>query len=112
MSLFKEEVMPAAAEADLSEGDYSELLSVARQDVQWQTARRGTVQHEVLEGEGARVYAEGDELRIQVTCRADAGELRERIPYALVVTLEVAPETQLPVYQEMRAIRPKVGVRR
>lgn len=112
MSLFDEgDDLSTDADVSLAEGEYSDLLKVSRQDVHWQTARRGTLQHEVLEGEGRSVYGEGDELRIEVTCRADAGDLKVPIPYALVVTLEVAPTTSLPVYQEMQAIRPKVAIR-
>jgi len=41
-----------------------EALGVERLDAQWQAVRRGTVQHEVLEGERAVVFADGDALNL------------------------------------------------
>jgi len=49
-----------------------------------------TLQHRVMQGEDAKVFLDGDKLRITVSCKEDAGLLTERIPYALAVTLEVA----------------------
>jgi hypothetical protein len=37
-----------------------------------------------------------------VSCRADAGELDEEVPYALVTTLEVAEEVGVIIYDEVR----------
>ena len=65
--------------------------------------RRGTVQHDVWEGEKAAAYTDGANLKILVSCAADAGELVEKIPYALCVSLEVAPGIELPIYQEIAA---------
>ena len=69
--------------------------------------QRGTVQHEVLEGQGATVFQDGDALGIQVNCRADAGDVPAPIPYGLAISLEVVQGTQLsltplPVYNEVR----------
>ena len=85
------------------------LLGVSRREADWQAARRGTVQHEIFEGQMAAVFEQDSESVIQVNCRADAGKLVDEIPYALAVTLEVAPEIDLPIYQEIVArIRPRV----
>jgi hypothetical protein len=92
------------------------VLRVARQDVHGNAVSRGTVQHEVLEGEfSAMDIAEDAELRIPVVCFADAvsGDSlpAEGIPYALVVSLEVAPKTGLHIYEQVRdRIRPRVRV--
>jgi hypothetical protein len=86
-------------------------LQVARSEVDWQAVQRGTVQHEVLEGDAAAAFADGDALAITVNCRADAGSLPEDVPYALVVTLEIAPEIRLPIYDEVAArVRARVPV--
>ncbi len=67
-------------------------LSVDRTQADWQTVQRGTLQHEILEGESSGEFVQGANLEIQVSCRADAGVLEERIPYALVTTIEVASD--------------------
>ena len=77
-------------------------LGVARQDADGRAVRRGTVQHEVLEGERAVAYTDGTFMEIKVNCRADAGRLTDEIPYGLAVTLSVKEELDLPIYQEIR----------
>jgi len=74
--------------------------------------RRGTVQHEIFEGTGARGFADGDALRIQVNCREDAPGLDDPVSYGLVVSLEVAEGVPVGVYQQVRqALREVVGIR-
>ncbi len=77
-------------------------LQVKRQQADYRAVQRGTLQHEVLEGRGAAAFSEGDVLKVQVSCRADAGTLEETVPYALVTTLEVAEDLLLDIYDEMR----------
>ena len=77
-------------------------LKVTRQQADHRAVRRGTLQHEVLEGSAAAAFGQGDALEIQVSCRADAGTLEERVPYALVTTLEVAANLVLDIYDEVR----------
>jgi len=69
--------------------------------------QRGTVQHEVLEGDKVTVFQDGAAIAIQVNCRADAGDVPAPIPYGLAITLEVVEEVQsrlisIPIYQEVR----------
>jgi hypothetical protein len=65
----------------------------------------------VFQGESSAAFADGDTLDVRVNCRADAGELEEDIPYALAVTLEVAPTVNVLIYDEVAArIRPQVAV--
>ncbi|ABZ83557.1 conserved hypothetical protein [Heliomicrobium modesticaldum Ice1] len=78
-----------------------EALGVSRQNAQWQAVRRGTLQHEVLEGEAAVAYTDGAFMEIKINCRADAGPLTEPVPYGLAVTLSVKEDVNLPVYQEI-----------
>ena len=90
-----------------------EIIGVERQDANWQTVRRGTVQHECFEGDQVVSFVDGENLVLTVNCRADAGTFEERAPYAVVATLEVAPETGLPIYQEVAArIRSRCQSRR
>ena len=83
---------------------------IRRSQVDWQMAQRGTVQHEILEGDQATVLVRNQSLSIQVNCRAQAGGLDESVPYALAVSLEVAEGIGIPIYNEIRA-KLSVGVR-
>ena len=73
-----------------------------RIDADHRATQRGTLQHEVLEGDAAVPFQDGDDIVIKVNCRADAGSIGEPIKYALAVTLEVAEGIDLPIYQEIR----------
>jgi hypothetical protein len=85
---------------------------VDRVDVDHNTARRGTVQHDVLVGRRAEPYAADKMIELVVSCRADAGELAAAPPYALIVTLEVPQDVNLPIYQQVQqGLRIGVGVR-
>ncbi|MGE5698882.1 MAG: S8 family peptidase [Deltaproteobacteria bacterium] len=64
--------------------------------------QRGTLQHEVCEGDSAIAFVDGDELVFKINCMADAGKLSEPVPFALCVSLEVAEGIDLPIYQEIR----------
>lgn len=87
-------------------------LSVTRSGVDWQAVKRGTVQHEVLEGDHSVINVAPDAtLEIPVSCVEDAGAFTEPIPYALAVSLEVAAGANVRVYDEVRSrIRPRVPV--
>ncbi|MBI4660311.1 MAG: S8 family peptidase [Verrucomicrobia bacterium] len=89
----------------------NEKLATGRQDAEWRSARNGTVQHELFEGERAAAFAADDTMLIKVNCRADANSLEVSIRYGLVVSLEVAEELRVPVYDEVAVrIRPTVPV--
>ena len=77
-------------------------LKVDRLQADYRAVQRGTLQHEILEGRAAAAFSQGDDLEIQVNCRADAGTLEERVPYALITTLEVAEDLMLDIYDEVR----------
>jgi hypothetical protein len=97
--------------ADLWFAPPKDPLRVERQQADWRAVQRGTLQHEVLEGDEAAVFVDGANLEIQVNCRPDAGELEEPVPYALVTTLEVAEEIGIPIYEEIRTrVRARVLV--
>ena len=69
--------------------------------------QRGTLQHEVLEGDRATVFQDGEVITIKVSCRADADDILTPIPYGLAITLEGVDAVQqrlfpLPIYEEVR----------
>lgn len=72
------------------------------------TVRRGTVQHEVLQGEQAAAFRENEQVVVKVSARKTDGDplvadRRTRIPYALAITMEVGIDSGLRVYEEVRA---------
>lgn len=86
-------------------------LGVSRCEADYHAAMRGTVHHEIWEGQKATPFGEADELALQVNCREHAVGLEQPVPYALLLTLEVAPDLGVEVYQEVRAkIAPRVRV--
>lgn len=87
--------------------DPSNAIAPKRQFADHRAVQRGTLQHEVLEGDNATVFRDGDSIAIKVNCRAEAAEIPEPIRYGLVVTLEVAEGVvprlfTIPIYQEVR----------
>jgi hypothetical protein len=88
------------------------LLETSRTSVDWMAVRRGTVQHEVFEGEKAAPINDGDTMAIKVNCKKDARRITSPIPYGLVVSLEVAEGVDIPVYEEIRArVAPVIEIR-
>ena len=63
------------------------------------SVRKGSLQHEVLTGDGAVPFLSGDSVRIQVNCRSLVGTLADKVPYGLAVTLETT--AALPIYDEI-----------
>ena len=69
--------------------------------------QRGTLQHEMLDGDRATFFQDGDSIAVKVNCRADAGDIPAPIRYGLAITLEVAEGVEqrtevLPIYEEVR----------
>lgn len=79
-----------------------ERLGVSRAEIDSDTARRGTVEHRILEGESVVAIVDGDTLDITVNCREDAGGLNQTIPYALAVTLEVAEPLEASIFEQVQ----------
>ena len=97
--------------ADLWFDPPNEPLRVSRQQADWRAVRRGTLQHEILEGERVAVFVDGAHLEIQVNCRAGAGSLEDEVPYALAITLEVAEVLNIDIYDEVRVAVHAIQVR-
>lgn len=88
-----------------------DAYGVSRANCEWHHVRRGTLQHEVLEGQNALAVVDGKEVVFKVNCSKDAGTLSSSVPFALCVSLEVAEGITLPIYQEIRdRVSVRVGV--
>jgi hypothetical protein len=77
-------------------------LASTRSDADWRAVRRGTVQHEVFEGQRAEPFIDGDVIEIKVNCREDAGKIQSPLAYGLVVSLEVSEGVDIAIYNEIR----------
>lgn len=91
-------------------------LRVKRREVDHDSVTRGTVQHEVLEGDDAVPITDDTTIEVQVNCRADAGaKLTQPVPYALLVTLETALPLGVSIYEQIKlkldALRAPVSIR-
>lgn len=87
-------------------------LAPTRSDADWRAVRRGTVQHEVFEGRRAEPFVDGEFIEIKVNCREDAGKIQNPVAYGLVVSLEVAEDIDIPIYNEVRTrIAPSIQIR-
>ena len=75
-----------------------------RSEAEPNMVRRGSLQHEIIEGTRAMTFAEGDAFSIHVECMDDAQHLRkkEEIKYALVASVETAEQTSTTIYDEVR----------
>lgn len=76
-------------------------LRVTRQDADWRTVKRGSVQHEVLAGDAAAAYLDGTAIVVQVNCRALVQSMKDTVPFGLAVTLEA--DADIPVHAEVAA---------
>lgn len=81
-----------------------DLLGGGRAEAEYNAARRGSLQHEIVEGQRAMSFLDGDVFPIRVECMDDAQRLGagKTIRYALVVSAETAEETSNTIHQEIR----------
>lgn len=88
----------------------NEYLELERPYYDFRTSRSGTVQHDILYGDKADVFVDGDVLTIKVNCREDASGLRRAaIKYGLAVTLELKEGIDVKIYEEIeQRIRPRI----
>lgn len=78
-------------------------LANSRLESDDKAVRRGTVQHEIFESEGAVPIEDGETLIIKVNSKPDAIEDRiTEIHYGLVISIEVAEGLDIPIYEEVR----------
>ena len=77
-------------------------LTLTRKNADGNAVQRGTVQHEIFEGQSADPFIDGEGLEIKVNCREDAGKIEKPVAYGLIVSLEVAEGVDIAVYNEIR----------
>lgn len=87
--------------AKLSFTSNNGILDVDRSECDQHAGKRGTIQHEVYEGNKASTFVEGDSLVIKVDCKKEDA-LTDPIKYFLMVSLEVRAVTGLPIFQEIQ----------
>ncbi|WP_167761281.1 S8 family peptidase [Duganella callida] len=89
----------------------ADRFDAVRKEVDWRQVQRGTLQHEILEGDRALAFVDGERFVCKVNCKADAGKLLENVPFAICVSLEVAEGIDIPLYQEIKdRITPRVQI--
>jgi hypothetical protein len=64
-----------SADTKLKVGSKAQLK---RSGADWHAVQRGTLQHEVLEGEAVSAFVDDDAIIVHVSCCEDAGPLREK----------------------------------
>lgn len=69
------------------------------------SVRKGSCQHEIIEGERAMVFSADETLPLQVECMRDAQTLRKgkSVRYGLVVSIQTASTTSTTIHDEARA---------
>ena len=80
----------------------NDIIGVNREGADWRKVRQGTLQHEVFVGDNATPFENNSNLEIRVICKKDAQDFNGNVTYALAVTLEVAENIDIPIYQEIK----------
>jgi hypothetical protein len=90
--------------------DSKKHLLDSRIEIDWQAARRGSVQHEIFENNDIIAWDEDSIFKIKVNCAADANEqLSDTVPYALLVTFEIKSNINTDVYTKIaEKVHPRV----
>ena len=78
-----------------------EKLAPNRDNTEWQSVQKGTLQHEIFEGEDALIWDESKEIYIKVNCKEEAGRIKKAIPYCIFVTFEVAEGQNIDIYTKV-----------
>lgn len=94
----------------------TEHLTLEREGVDYNTSRRGTVQHDILSSNNAEAYINDGNLVIKINCREDAIGLStlDSIPYGIAVTFEVDNAGGIPIYDEVKqrlSLQPRIRPR-
>ncbi|WP_371164743.1 S8 family peptidase [Buchananella felis] len=82
-----------------------QLAGGKRIDAEHNSVRRGSLQHEIVQGSRAMVFSDDDTFPIHVECMDDAQHLDadKTVRYALVVSIETAEQTSTTIHDEVRA---------
>ncbi|WP_201288760.1 S8 family peptidase [Actinomyces sp. zg328] len=83
----------------------TKLAGGDRVDADHHAVRRGSLQHEVIDGGRSMSFKDGDTFPIHVDCMRDGQKHGDigRIRYALVVSIETAATTSSTIHDEVRA---------
>ncbi len=79
-----------------------EDLAVAPVEADHFAVEKGTVQHQVLEGEAASGFVTGSALEVNVDCRADCGKFAAPVRFGIAASLEVSEAVAIDVHAEVR----------
>lgn len=82
-----------------------QLAGGERIDAEHNSVRRGSLQHEIVQGTRTMVFGDDGTFPIHVECMDDAQRLRSgrTVRYALVVSVETAEQTSTTIHDEVRA---------
>jgi len=83
---------------------HNKHISITRPMYDYDAAQKGTLQHDILTGNNADAFIDGDMLEIKVNCRADASGLstKDKIAYGICVTLEIQENQEARIYDEVK----------
>lgn len=101
--------------ASNSTSNHDSIVYLERPFYDFDTGQKGTIQHDILEGDKADIFVIGDHIKIKVNCREDASGLSafQDIRFAIAVTLEVKETDRIPIYEEIRQqVMPRVRAAR
>ncbi|WP_293780238.1 S8 family serine peptidase [uncultured Aeromicrobium sp.] len=82
-----------------------QLAGGERVDAERNSVRRGSLQHEIVQGTRAMVFGDDGTFPIHVECMDDAQRVSagKTLRYALVVSVETAEQTSTTIHDEVRA---------
>lgn len=82
----------------------TQLAGGDRIDAEHNSVRRGSLQHEIVQGTRTMVFGDDGAFPIHVECMDDAQRLSagETVRYALVVSVETAEQTSTTIHDEVR----------
>ncbi|MGI8816110.1 MAG: S8 family peptidase [Pseudonocardia sp.] len=80
----------------------TKAFGVARREADHNAAGKGTVQHEILEGNDALAFLAGDDVVVNVDCRIASGWPDSTIRFGLVASIEMATTVQADIHTQVR----------
>lgn len=81
------------------------LAAGERVEAEHRAVRRGSLQHEQVQGTNAMIFGDGDDFPIHIECMKDAQnfDAKRAIRYALVVSVETTEEVSTTIHDEVRS---------
>jgi hypothetical protein len=75
-----------------------------RQNADYHSVKRSSLQHEIFTGESALVWDEADNIEIKVNCKELMSSRTDKVKYSIVVTFELAEGTDVDVYSSILSL--------